>query len=606
MCRPMFTVVITEKSGSEKRLTFAEPEVTIGRVPGNDVVLPKGNVSKRHSRIVLKDNRFIVVDLKSTNGTYVNGRKITSPLVVKSGDKIYIGDFVLTLEESAEGIKPSRPAHVRNGATRPIEPEGMMSSAAPPLPSMAPEPMGDDPIPAVLRGKAPSMPPPVLNPGTRQGPPSTPAQSLRSVPPPSLPPVIGGLDTVSERPPDDDVDGPLYEAHSSDPSGPSSLRPAAAEASGVARFTPPPLRLAMAPGALSDGTQTDLRLLLLRIARDFDVSDASPHGLVDERRWHKAERIAQTKLSELASENPARFRDRTGLIKAAVHEAVGLGPLDALLSDPSIFHVVVERFDRVRADRGLGLSAEPTSFSSPEALLTVIRRLAAQAEVFDPLPESLELSLPNGLQVVAVLRGAVSEGPLLSVRRRPQHLKNFEDLVSSGLLSQEDASRIEAAIKDKRHIWFVGPRTRELGQLLSAALLSCPTDERAAVFERSPDVALGERSTLCLHLGSVELQTLLQRIKHFSPERLVLHDVREPELPVLLSQLALQHEGSLVSFEHVSAQEVLRTLEQASSAETAQRAASLMVELRPGAGGLKVSRIAEPKLDAAGKLTLSD
>src|ERR687898_1369155 len=97
----MFTVAITEKGGSQKRLTFTEPEVTIGRVPGNDVVLPKGNVSKRHSRIVLKDNRFIVVDLKSTNGTYVNGRKITSPLVVKEGDKIYIGDFVLTLEEGA-------------------------------------------------------------------------------------------------------------------------------------------------------------------------------------------------------------------------------------------------------------------------------------------------------------------------------------------------------------------------------------------------------------------------------------------------------------------------------------------------------------------------
>src|SRR5690349_24171547 len=94
----MFTVVITEKGGAQKRLTFTEPEVTIGRVQGNDIILPKGNVSKRHSRIVLKDNRFIVVDLKSTNGTYVNGRKITSPLVVKGGDKIYIGDFIMTLE----------------------------------------------------------------------------------------------------------------------------------------------------------------------------------------------------------------------------------------------------------------------------------------------------------------------------------------------------------------------------------------------------------------------------------------------------------------------------------------------------------------------------
>src|SRR5512142_1952699 len=95
----MFTILIQEKGGEQRRMVFNKPEVTIGRVQGNDIILPKGNVSKRHSRIVLKDGKFIIVDLKSTNGTYVNGRKITSPLVIKEDDKIYIGDFIITIEE---------------------------------------------------------------------------------------------------------------------------------------------------------------------------------------------------------------------------------------------------------------------------------------------------------------------------------------------------------------------------------------------------------------------------------------------------------------------------------------------------------------------------
>src|SRR5580658_11294125 len=99
----MFAILINEKGGEQKRLDFDKPEVTIGRVQGNDIVLPKGNVSKRHARIVLKDGKFIIVDLKSTNGTYVNGRKITSPLVVKSTDKIYIGDFILSIDEAGAG-----------------------------------------------------------------------------------------------------------------------------------------------------------------------------------------------------------------------------------------------------------------------------------------------------------------------------------------------------------------------------------------------------------------------------------------------------------------------------------------------------------------------
>src|SRR4029434_3414564 len=112
---PMFTIIIQEKGGEQRRMVFNKPEVTIGRVQGNDIVLPKGNVSKRHARIVLKDGKFIIVDLKSTNGTYVNGRKITAPLVIKGGDKVYIGDFILSLEDGPG-------ADIAPGASMPAAP----------------------------------------------------------------------------------------------------------------------------------------------------------------------------------------------------------------------------------------------------------------------------------------------------------------------------------------------------------------------------------------------------------------------------------------------------------------------------------------------------
>ena len=96
----MFTVVISEKGGAQRRMDFDKNEVTIGRVQGNDIILPKGNVSKRHSRIVLKDGRFIVVDLKSTNGTKVNGVKIEpyAPVTLSAGDQIEIGSTTLSFE----------------------------------------------------------------------------------------------------------------------------------------------------------------------------------------------------------------------------------------------------------------------------------------------------------------------------------------------------------------------------------------------------------------------------------------------------------------------------------------------------------------------------
>src|SRR5262245_3454358 len=74
-------------------------------------MLPKGNVSKRHARLVFRDGRFIVTDMNSTNGTYVNRRRISQATIVRQGDRIYIGDFVLRIEsqdEAQAGLSSAR------------------------------------------------------------------------------------------------------------------------------------------------------------------------------------------------------------------------------------------------------------------------------------------------------------------------------------------------------------------------------------------------------------------------------------------------------------------------------------------------------------------
>lgn len=96
-----YSITIFEKGGQEQEWQFDKEEVSIGRVQGNDIILAKGNISKRHARIVHKDGKFILVDLRSTNGTYVNGRKIASPIVVTQQDKIYVGDFILSVHDGA-------------------------------------------------------------------------------------------------------------------------------------------------------------------------------------------------------------------------------------------------------------------------------------------------------------------------------------------------------------------------------------------------------------------------------------------------------------------------------------------------------------------------
>jgi len=105
----MVILTLTEKGGEPRQLSFEKNEVTVGRVQGNDVVLAKGNVSKRHCRIYIQDGHFSVEDLKSTNGTYVNGRKISEPTALTTADKVYVGDFVVRVDNATPAEVPTPP-----------------------------------------------------------------------------------------------------------------------------------------------------------------------------------------------------------------------------------------------------------------------------------------------------------------------------------------------------------------------------------------------------------------------------------------------------------------------------------------------------------------
>jgi uncharacterized protein (TIGR02996 family) len=93
----VFTLVVTDRHGTERRMSFDKHEIIIGRTAGNDIALPLGSISKHHARLVYSGGRYLVVDLKSTNGVYVNGNRIVGPLVVGEGDRIAIAEFTLAL-----------------------------------------------------------------------------------------------------------------------------------------------------------------------------------------------------------------------------------------------------------------------------------------------------------------------------------------------------------------------------------------------------------------------------------------------------------------------------------------------------------------------------
>ncbi len=193
----MFSIIISEKGGAERRESFDKAEINVGRVQGNDLVLPKGNVSKHHARLLFRDGRFIVTDLKSTNGTYVNGRKIAQATIVREGDKVYIGDFVIRVdpgaavedapvpnlsgqpEQDVPTMSRDNPIRLANQGIQGTA-QGLGQSGAGPA---APPPREAGPPPTMHAQSRPGTAPP------RQSQPSSPPGALPSGGPPNMPPL---------------------------------------------------------------------------------------------------------------------------------------------------------------------------------------------------------------------------------------------------------------------------------------------------------------------------------------------------------------------------------------------------------------------------------
>jgi pilus assembly protein CpaF len=423
----VFAVVVHEKGGAERRETFETTELTVGRVQGNELMLPKGNVSKRHARLLYRDGRFIVTDLNSTNGTYVNRRRITQATIVREGDRIYVGDFVLRIE------LPGGPAV--EAVDAPARPE--LLSSPDEISTTGPSPLAQGPAvsfrPTTGAEAEAARVPNVAR--TLEPPPRSPSSATTSEPP-----VRGGGFPVNETTGTHHVgritqdDAPSYERNALSTSL-NQVVQGAAERLGAEAFEGLP------SPELSERLEPVLRELALKVesAREVPLS------------------VPPDRLVELA-------RD----------ELLELGPLGNLLVDGSVTEIGVVRFDQVVATRaGRTVAVEP-GFSSERALGWAIRRLRAEALEGGT---SLEFRVPSGARISVDAGGSGRPASLL-IRKIERAALTLDELVRRGAISRAMATFFRHCLLGRVNVLVIGGHDGSAEQLL-AALVGSQADARS-------------------------------------------------------------------------------------------------------------------------------
>jgi pSer/pThr/pTyr-binding forkhead associated (FHA) protein len=147
MPESLLPATLTIKTGPDtgKVVPLTQGATTIGRVQPADLVISHAEISRSHARVFHKEGAYFVEDLGSSNGTFVNGKKITAPQVLLPGDTLQLGSEVTLVFGQTVGEGETEINVPRASASE--------TEVAAPKPAVVPAP-----VPAATQAPPPSIP----------------------------------------------------------------------------------------------------------------------------------------------------------------------------------------------------------------------------------------------------------------------------------------------------------------------------------------------------------------------------------------------------------------------------------------------------------------
>jgi pilus assembly protein CpaF len=264
-------------------------------------------------------------------------------------------------------------------------------------------------------------------------------------------------------------------------------------------------------------------------------------------------------------------------------ELVGIGVLQPLTDDPTVTDILVNGPDQVWVERAGRLEQTSVIFADAAAVRRLAQRLAAGAgRRLDDAQPWVDVRLPDGVRLHAVLSPIAADGPVLSLRLPRRSAFTLEDLVAAGMFPAY-LSRLLVDLVHRRCSFLVtGGTGSGKTTLLSTLLGLCPASERVVLVEDLSELrpALGHvvrleaRPANLEGAGRVTLADLVRQALRMRPDRLVVGEVRGAEVVDLLAALNTGHEGGCGTVHAGSAQALPARVEALATAAGLGRAAA--------------------------------
>ena len=567
----MLTVNIRERDGGERRLVFGTEEVTIGRAKGSDILLPRNNISKRHARLVDKDDKVVLVDLRSTNGTYVNGRRITAPEVVGPKDKIYIGDFVMKVESVAS------PQHEHTMPQSPVTETAMMDPApldgdnAPADDAPAGELDGgieiSDLEPELNTERRPENPQPAgsTDPGlgAEAAIEAAPEEAEEATAALDLDDLGLSADEVEEvalaptrhrgmeeeakaqgddpeapvdEPPEEDDDGIAFEEFEIDIDDDAFDGVDPEDAPATRQVPPPQVASAPAGEEAPDTRPGEEAPTTPEPSAAPEVSDEGEPSVEDEPTPEPADPVVVPTLCVEA--------------------------IDTMLSDVTVEGIQINAFDSVAVRRGAQATTIPGSFEGREALSALARSLAGRAGVELSEEHITTAQLPGDISLRIIPSSIAPEGPVITLSRASAKRVSAQDLVEDGTFTEPIREALEAAVKEGKNIVVVADHPGDASTILGALSHFASPDARVAIIEAARELSVPQANSLRISKSALEASGdgLMDIVPPLNADHILIDPMSAEDVVEFVGLILGGHRGLIMSYKGRSANAVLRRM----------------------------------------------
>jgi pilus assembly protein CpaF len=253
---------------------------------------------------------------------------------------------------------------------------------------------------------------------------------------------------------------------------------------------------------------------------------------------------------------PLSLFERECLITDVLNELFGLGPLEALLRDPDVSDILVNRFDQVYVERHGRLEPTPVTFKDDAHLLQIIERIVnGMGRRIDESSPMVDARLPDGSRVNAIIPPLALDGPALSIRRFPLDRLDAHDLIRRQTLTQPMLDFLQAAIAGRLNVVVSGGTGAGKTTMLNVLSSFISERERIITIEDAAELVMRQRHVVRLETrpaniegkGAVKQRQLVINALRMRPDRIILGEVRGDEALDMLQAMNTGHDGSLTT-----------------------------------------------------------